>query len=960
MQRPRGAWIAVAGVLLVATAVLFWRGDGRARGSPIRIAFAGPTSGPSADDGLAAVHAIEQIFDGVNAGGGVRGRPVVLDIYDDRNDPERARAQAATIAASPRTVAVIGHQISSCSIEAGRVYADRGIPAVTSAATSVEVTRGNPWYFRTIYNDRAQGRFLVAYLREVLEAERFGIVHETGPYGAYLAEVIREAAPEAGLPVSGAWSFDPADPALPARLDAVAAQAAALAPPRVLVLAMQPEAGVALVRRLRDRDFDGTLVVTDALASQAFVDGFRGLPRTRSRPGYYTDGIFASTPFLFDTAGKRAGIFFREFVARYDRSPDWYAAFAADAAAVLVEALRRGGPAPEPGAIDRDRVAVRDALASMGPADPAEAITGPIAFDGDGDPHRPLPMGRFVGGEIVSAFTQLRLLPGLRHPGDLDAGLDPARVVPLGDRFLYRTDVARVGVRARRFEAVDFSAGTFGIDFDLWFRHQGDRSVEDIEFTNATEPVALGPPLVDLVEGGLQYRLYRVRGVFQTDTLETEYGQHSLALSFRPRERTVDDLVLAADSIGMNLGRGRTRAERTARGRQLLRAQGWTVDDLIFFQSRVDEPALGHPDFLDGGGAGRRFSQITVGINVRPQALSPASLVAPRYRPALLALGLVGSTALLLLRRPRHAKLHWLAQALLALLLLAVAEPVLGNWVERVGTPYRVGQLARAFEVLWWVVPAMLVDAAIGRFVWQPATEASGHAVPTVLRYFVSFIVYLLAFFGVVAFVFDYRLTGLLATSGVLAMIIGLAVQLNITNIFAGVALNLERPFRVGDWIMIHGRTPDPDSSVIGMVVDINWRTTRLRTADDTEIVIPNGVISEKTITNFMSPGEMSRFELVFPVDPSAPPETVIPVIQAAVATVTGADREGPMAEPPPTVRIHRATENAIEYVVRYRLVPREVSPHKARHTLNESVLRHLREAGIELAYPRRRIRTET
>jgi branched-chain amino acid transport system substrate-binding protein len=231
--------------------------------------------------------------------------------------------------------------------------------------------------------------------------------------------------------------------------------------------------------------------------------------------------------------------------------------------------------------------------------------------------------------------------------------------------------------------------------------------------------------------------------------------------------------------------------------------------------------------------------------------------------------------------------------------------------------------------------------------------------VPTLLRYSVAAVVYVLAFFGVVAFVYDYRLTGLLATSGVLAMIIGLAVQLNITNIFAGVALNLERPFRVGDWIMIHGRTPDPEHGIIGMVVDINWRTTRLKTADDTEILIPNGVISEKTITNFMAPGEMSRFELYFSVDQSVPPETVIPVILGALASVTGAEKKGPVADPAPTARIHRATENGVEYVVRYRLVPREVSPHKARHTINEAVIRSLREAGIELATPPRRIREE-
>jgi potassium efflux system protein len=207
-----------------------------------------------------------------------------------------------------------------------------------------------------------------------------------------------------------------------------------------------------------------------------------------------------------------------------------------------------------------------------------------------------------------------------------------------------------------------------------------------------------------------------------------------------------------------------------------------------------------------------------------------------------------------------------------------------------------------------------------------------------------------------IAFVYDYRLTGLLATSGVVAMIIGLAVQLNITNIFAGVALNLERPFLVGDWVMIHGRTPDPENGVIGQVIDINWRTTRLRTADDTEIVIPNGIISEKTITNFMHPNELSRFELDFTVDQNAKPERVIGLIHEAIGAVLGPENNGPVADPPPSVRIKETNERGIVYQVRYRLIPREVSPAKARHTINRAVLRALYDAGIELGYPRRHV----
>jgi small-conductance mechanosensitive channel len=100
----------------------------------------------------------------------------------------------------------------------------------------------------------------------------------------------------------------------------------------------------------------------------------------------------------------------------------------------------------------------------------------------------------------------------------------------------------------------------------------------------------------------------------------------------------------------------------------------------------------------------------------------------------------------------------------------------------------------------------------------------------------------------------------------------------------------------------------------------------------------------------------MSRFQLYFTVDQSVPHERAIEVIQTGVNAVIGADKGGPVAEPPPKVRIEQVDETGIVYVVRYRILPSEVSPLQARHTINESVLRHLREAGIELAYPRRRI----
>ena len=264
--------------------------------------------------------------------------------------------------------------------------------------------------------------------------------------------------------------------------------------------------------------------------------------------------------------------------------------------------------------------------------------------------------------------------------------------------------------------------------------------------------------------------------------------------------------------------------------------------------------------------------------------------------------------------------------------------------------------VTRIFDLAWWLVPAVLREPG-------ESTDSSGglprsrtgQPVPTLLEVVGGGAdLSAGAVFGAVAFVYDYRLTGILATSGVVAMIVGLAVQLNITNLFAGVALNLERPFRVGDWVMIHGRTPDPEDGVIGKVIDINWRTTRLATTSDTEIVIPNGIISEKTITNFMEPRAESRFELSFTVDQRVSPERVTQVMSGALDELLANDEKPFVRDPRPKIRINRVTENGVEYVIRYRLLPRDLSPNEGRHLVNEAVVRHLRRAGIDLAYPRR------
>jgi len=77
-MRSGRLWLAFVGLVLGVAAMAIWLDHGGARGTPIRVAFAGPLSGLSVEDGLAGVRAIELIFDQVNAAGGIGGRPLVL------------------------------------------------------------------------------------------------------------------------------------------------------------------------------------------------------------------------------------------------------------------------------------------------------------------------------------------------------------------------------------------------------------------------------------------------------------------------------------------------------------------------------------------------------------------------------------------------------------------------------------------------------------------------------------------------------------------------------------------------------------------------------------------------------------------------------------------------------------------------------------------------------------------
>src|SRR4030095_9059549 len=107
----------------------------------------------------------------------------------------------------------------------------------------------------------------------------------------------------------------------------------------------------------------------------------------------------------------------------------------------------------------------------------------------------------------------------------------------------------------------------------------------------------------------------------------------------------------------------------------------------------------------------------------------------------------------------------------------------------------------------------------------------------------------------------------IVATTAVGAVVIGFALQDTLGNLFAGLAIQIEKPFRVGHWVHIAGHD--------GMVHEITWRATKIRTKAGNLLIVPNSTLSKEPITNYSEPFLPTRLEVEVGASYNDPPEEV-------------------------------------------------------------------------------------
>jgi small-conductance mechanosensitive channel/CRP-like cAMP-binding protein len=264
-------------------------------------------------------------------------------------------------------------------------------------------------------------------------------------------------------------------------------------------------------------------------------------------------------------------------------------------------------------------------------------------------------------------------------------------------------------------------------------------------------------------------------------------------------------------------------------------------------------------------------------------------------------------------------------------------------WVY--GTPLQFRQHIGALFIL---MSTVVVVALINRYLWDYYFEKKRQTpIPHFLREMVALVIFLIALLFVLSFVYhaEAQLKGLLAGSGIAAIILGFAGQNLFGGIIAGISLQIGRPYKVGDWLQVGERFAE--------VMEINWRSTRLRTNDAIYLDIPNNEIVRQTIVNLHYPSVVHAMRIRVGVEYKVPPNRVKDALMRATKNA-----ELVLKDPPPKIFLVDFADHAVIYEIKFYM-----GNHAAINEVNDAIRTNvwyeLKRQRITIPFPIRTLHLE-
>jgi len=246
------------------------------------------------------------------------------------------------------------------------------------------------------------------------------------------------------------------------------------------------------------------------------------------------------------------------------------------------------------------------------------------------------------------------------------------------------------------------------------------------------------------------------------------------------------------------------------------------------------------------------------------------------------------------------------------------------------------GIVLHAVGVAWVVAIAVLADRLIRLLFWNGyLRRRRGRDTPELVE---DLVTVALVIFGLslgLYFEEGLSVTGLVTASGATAIILGIALQVAIQDLFSGLSINLDGSYALGDWLTVFtDQMPEP---LYGCVTGITWRTTFLTLEDGRRLMVPNHMMTAQPVLNHSQPAGPKRYFVEVSVDNRVPFKRVHDALLGEAFKVV--TKKGYARLPEPSIMFHRLGEDGAYYHVRFYAWPDQISVQECKSIMLQAML---------------------
>jgi small-conductance mechanosensitive channel len=191
-------------------------------------------------------------------------------------------------------------------------------------------------------------------------------------------------------------------------------------------------------------------------------------------------------------------------------------------------------------------------------------------------------------------------------------------------------------------------------------------------------------------------------------------------------------------------------------------------------------------------------------------------------------------------------------------------------------------------------------------------------------------------------------ITPMITALGVGGLAVALALQDTLSNLFAGLHILMERSVRIGDFIKL-------ESGEEGYVMDISWRTTRIRMLPNNLVIIPNNKLSQSIVTNYYLPEKQMAVQIPIGVSYNTSPDRVEKILVEEALKGTR-EISGMLSDPAPVVRFIPGFGDFSLNFTLVCYVKEFVEQYQVQHELRKRIFERFKKEGIEIPFPTRTV----